>query len=229
MREAIDVLQSLYKRQGRVFSDKPSDPSGGPRRTDEPDPQHQQSARNEVCHVKADNRASEQDNLFADPSHYGGFKCVPQGNVDHRGNPPMVVVEEETLDPTVVSDLESKIDKLDRFLHDLKEGLDHERGKRRSFEQTVQANHIERLEDRSKSAYSMLEYERKYHAVRDELSSAHRSFEDIRNRHEKLQVQHENLVRDHKNLLEILEKGGQIRPRKKPRTDGTGGADQRKT
>ena len=59
----------------------------------------------------------------------------------------------------------------------------------------------------------MLEYERKYHAVRDELSSAHRSFEDIRNWHEKLQVQHENLVRDHKNLLEILGKGGQIRPR----------------
>ena len=29
MRDAIDVLQSLYKRQGRVFSDGPSDPSGG--------------------------------------------------------------------------------------------------------------------------------------------------------------------------------------------------------
>ena len=123
----------------------------------------------------------------------------------------------------------SRIDKIDHFLHDLEEGLEHERGKRRSLEQTVQAHHIERLEDRSKSAYSMLEYERKYHAVRDELSSAHRSFEDIRNRHEKLQVQHENLVRDHKNLLGILEKGGHIRPRKKPRTDGTGGADQRKT
>ena len=141
----------------------------------------------------------------------------------------MVVVEEGKLDPNRMSNLMSRIDKIDHFLHDLEEGLDHERGKRRSLEQTVQAHHIERLEDRSKSAYSMLEYERKCYAVRDELSSAHRSFEGLWNRHEKLQVQHENLVRDHKKLLSILEKGGQIRPRKKPRTDGTGGADQRKT
>ena len=69
-------------------------------------------------------------------------------------------MEEGKLDPNRVSDLESKIDKLDHFLHDLEEGLDHERGKRRSLEQTVQNHHIERLEDRSKSAYSMLEYER---------------------------------------------------------------------
>ena len=138
-------------------------------------------------------------------------------------------MEEGKLDPNRMSDLMSKIDKIDHFLHDLEEGLEHERGKRRSLEQMVQTHHIERLEDRSKSAYSLLEYERNYHAVRDELSSAHRSFEDLRNRHEKLQVQHENLVRDHKNLLGILEKGGQIRPRKQPRTDGTGGADQRKT
>ena len=75
----------------------------------------------------------------------------------------------------------------------------------------------------------MLEYERNYHALRDELSSARRVFEDLRTRHENLQVQHENLVRDHKNFLRVLEKGGQIRPRKKPRTDGTGGVDQHKT
>ena len=36
-------------------------------------------------------------------------------------------------------------------------------------------------------------------------------------------------VRDNKNLLGILDKGGQIRPRKKPRSNGTDGADQRKT
>ena len=75
----------------------------------------------------------------------------------------------------------------------------------------------------------MLEYERKYHALRDELSSAHHGFEDLRTRHENLQFQHENLVRDHKSLLGILEKGGQIRPRKKPRTGVTGGVDQHKT
>ena len=63
------------------------------------------------------------------------------------------------------------------------------------------ANRIERLEDRSKNAYSMLEYERKYHALRDELSSAHHGFEDLRTRHENLQIQHENLVRDDKNFF----------------------------
>ena len=75
----------------------------------------------------------------------------------------------------------------------------------------------------------MLEYERNYHALRDELSLARRGFEDLRTRHENLQVQQENLVRDHKNHLGILEKGGQIRPRKKPRTNDMGEADQYKT
>ena len=68
------------------------------------------------------------------------------------------------------------------------------------LEQTVQAYRIERLEDRSKNAYSMLKYERKYHALREELSSAHRGFEDLRTRHESLQIKHENLVRDLKDL-----------------------------
>ena len=75
----------------------------------------------------------------------------------------------------------------------------------------------------------MLKYERNYHALRYELSSARRGSEDLRTRHENLQLQQENLVRDLKNLLGILEKGGQIRPRKKPRTDGTGEADQHET
>ena len=111
---------------------------------------------------------------------------------------------------TYVSELESKVEQLDRYLHELAEGLDHERDRRRSLEQTVQAHRIELLEDCSKNAYFMLEYERKCHALPDELSSAHHGFEDLRTRHENLQIQHENLVRDHKNLLGILEKGGVI-------------------
>ena len=69
MCKAIDVLQLIYKRQGRVlFSDGPSDPSDGSRRTDERGPQRQRSAGYEVpsCRVKADNCASEQGNFFAD-------------------------------------------------------------------------------------------------------------------------------------------------------------------
>ena len=75
----------------------------------------------------------------------------------------------------------------------------------------------------------MLEYERNYHALRDELLSARRGFEDLQTRHENLQVQHENLFRNHKNLVGILKKGGRNRPRKNPRTDGTAEADQHKT
>ena len=74
MRDAIDVLQSIDMRQGRMFSDGPSEPSGGSRHTDGRGPQRQQSAGNEVpsCHAKVDNLASEQDNSFAAPSHHGG-------------------------------------------------------------------------------------------------------------------------------------------------------------
>ena len=62
MRDAADVLQAVYKRQGRVFADEPSDPSDGSRHTDERDPQRQQAAGNEVpsCHGTADNRAIER-------------------------------------------------------------------------------------------------------------------------------------------------------------------------
>ncbi|CAI5743872.1 unnamed protein product [Peronospora destructor] len=55
-----------------------------------------------------------------------------------------------------------------------------------------------------KIALSQLENERRRQALRDELSSARRE-------------------------IVILERNGCIRPRKKPRADSTGGADQRKT
>ena len=97
---------------------------------------------------------------------------------------------------------------LENYLHDLGDGFDRERDQRPSLEQTVQAHHIERLEDRSKSAYLMLEYEQKFHSLRDELSSAHRGFEDLLIGHENIQVQHENLVCNHMNLLGFLGKVG---------------------
>ena len=105
-----------------------------------------------------------------------------------------------------MSELESKLEKFEHYLHDLGDGLDHERDRRHSLEQTVQAYCIERLEDRLKSAYLMLEYERKFHSLRVELCSAHRGIEDLRTRHENLQIQHENLVRDPINLLGFIEK-----------------------
>ena len=94
--------------------------------------------------------------------------------------------DEGKLVPTHRSELHSKLEKLEKYLHELGEGLDHERNRRYSLEQTVQVHHIERLEDRSKSAYSMLENERKSHSLRDEHSSAHRGFEDLSTQHENL-------------------------------------------
>ena len=69
--------------------------------------------------MKADNRASEQGNLFADPSHHGGFEYVIQVNVDHRENPPKVVEEEGKLVPTNLSELHSKLKKLEKNLYNL--------------------------------------------------------------------------------------------------------------
>ena len=190
MCKAIDALQAIYKRQGRVFSDGPSGPMNESRHTDERDLQRQQSAGSEVpsCHERADSRASEQDNSFASSSYHGGSEYVPQGKVGRRGRPPKVVEEEGKSVPTYVSELESKVEDLDRYLRELGEGLEHERGRRRALEKTVQSDRIERLEDRSKNAYSMLEYERKFHSLRDELASAHRGFENLWTRHENLQV-----------------------------------------
>ena len=128
-----------------------------------------------------------------------------------------------------MSKLKSKVEKMNPLLKDVSQGLTYERERRRSLHQTVEEHLIERLDDRSKNAYSMMEYERKIHSLRDELSEVRRGFEDLRTRQESLQIQHKNLVRDHKNLLRILEKGGHIRPRKKPRTDSSGGADQHRT
>ena len=126
MFKAIAVSQSIYKRQGRVFADGLSEPVSRSRRTDERGPRRQRSAGNEVssCHETADNRASEQDNSFAASSDNSGSQSVPQGNVDHRGNPPTVVVVEEKSVLTYVSELESKVENLDRYLQKLAEGLD---------------------------------------------------------------------------------------------------------
>ncbi|CAI5743612.1 unnamed protein product [Peronospora destructor] len=173
-------------------------------------------------HATADSRASERGNSFAASSHHGGSRYAPRGNIDHRASPPAAVVEEGKLALARLPELESEVAQHDRVLHEFGDELDHERGVRRSLEKTVQRFRINRSDDRSESAISQLENERGRQALRDELLSARREILS-------LQTQLGNLVRDHKNLLGILERNGCIRPRKKPRADSTGGADQRKT
>ena len=94
-----------------MFSDGPTDLSGGSRHTDERGPQRQQSAGNEApsFYVKADSRAIEQGNLVTDPSYHGGLEYVAQENVCHRRNTPKVVEEEGILAPAYASKLQSKV------------------------------------------------------------------------------------------------------------------------
>ena len=133
MRGAIDTLQSLYTRQGRVFNDGPCEPSGGPRRTGVRDPQRQSSAGNEApsCRTTADSRVSERSNSFAAPSCHGASRYAPRGSVEHRASPPVAVVEEGKLGPTCLSGLESEVAQHDRDLRELSDRLDHERDVRR--------------------------------------------------------------------------------------------------
>ena len=144
MRDAVDVLQAVYKRQNRVFSDGPSDPSGGSRHTDERDLRRQKSAGYEApsCRAREDTLASEQDNSFAAPSHHGDSRSVPRGNVGRRGNPAKVVEEEGRSVPTYVSKLKSKVEKMNHLLEDVSQGLTYERERRRSLDQTVQEHLI---------------------------------------------------------------------------------------
>lgn len=125
MREATDVLQMIYKLQRYMLSDELSDPSGGSRHADQRDPQRQPSAQNEVasCHVKANKRASKQSNLLADIENHGGFKYAPQKIVGYREDPLNVMEEEGKLVLTFVSKLHSKVEELNRYLHELREGL----------------------------------------------------------------------------------------------------------
>ena len=64
--------------------------------------------------------------------------------------------------------------------------------------------------------------ERERRLLRDELAASRRETA-------LLKEQHDILVRDHKNLLEIIERAGCLRSRKRPRTDSTVGDDQHRT
>ena len=71
----------------------------------------------------------------------------------------------------------------------------------------VQRIRLYRSDDRSEFAFYRLEDERARQVFRDEEA-------DIRLQHAALQSQIEKLARDYKSLVEILECGGCIRPRK---------------
>uniref|UniRef100_M4BD90 Uncharacterized protein n=1 Tax=Hyaloperonospora arabidopsidis (strain Emoy2) TaxID=559515 RepID=M4BD90_HYAAE len=214
MRDAIDNLQSLYQRHGHVFSDGPSETSDVSRRTGGRDPQRRESPS---CLATADSRASEQDNSFAAPSRHGGLRYAPRESVEHRANPPMAVVGAEMSTPNL-SELQAEVSRLQQRVHDLCDRSEQERQERLSLEAWVQRIRSYRSDDRSEFAF----YQSARQVFRDDVA-------DLRLQNAALQSQIKKLARDQKNLMEILERGGCIRPRKRTRGYGTGGDNQHKT
>ena len=78
------------------------------------------------------------------------------------------------------------------------------------MEAWVQFIRLYRSDDRSEFAFYQLENERKSQSIHDEM-------DDIRRQNTALQSQIEKMDRDQKNLLEVLERGRCIRPRKRSR------------
>uniref|UniRef100_M4BML6 RxLR effector candidate protein n=1 Tax=Hyaloperonospora arabidopsidis (strain Emoy2) TaxID=559515 RepID=M4BML6_HYAAE len=116
----------------------------------------------------------------------------------------------------------AEVGRLQQRLHDLCDRTEQERQERPSLEAWVQRIRLYRSDDQSEFAIYQLENERKRQAFPDEVA-------DIRRQHAALQSHIEKLARVQKNFLEILKRGGCVRPRKRPRGDGTGGDEQHKT
>uniref|UniRef100_M4BUR0 Uncharacterized protein n=1 Tax=Hyaloperonospora arabidopsidis (strain Emoy2) TaxID=559515 RepID=M4BUR0_HYAAE len=223
MRDAIANLQSLYQRHRRVFSDGPSETSDVSRRTGGRDPQRQSSAGSEalLCRATADSRASKQDNSFAAPSRHGGSRYAPRESVDHRANPTMAVVGEGISTPNL-SELQEEVGRLQQRVHDLCDRSEQERQERLPLKAWVQRIRLYRSDDRSEFAFYQLENERKRQAFHDEVAY-------ISHQHTALKSHIEKLARDQNNIVEVIERGSCICPRKRSRGDGTGGDDRHKT
>ena len=189
-------------------------------RTGGRDPQRQSSAGREAasCRATADSRASERGTLFAAPSRRVGSRYASRESIDHPAITPMDVVGAEISTLNRLLELEAEDHHLERHFHDLHDRVEQARQERISLEASVQRYRLHRSDNRSEFSSSHLENERGRQAIRDEKA-------DVRRQMETLQSQIKKLNRDEKNLLEILERGGCILPRKKPRADGTGGDD----
>ena len=134
----------------------------------------------------------------------------------------MAVVGTGISTPNRLLELQAEVVCLQQRLHDLCDRTEQERQERLSLEAWVQLIRLYRSDDRSEFAFYQLENERKRQTFCDDVA-------DIRRQHAALQSQIEKLSRVQKNLLEVLERGGCIRPRERPRDDDTGEDDGHKT
>ena len=235
MGEGIDLLQSLYSRSGRSFSDgPPSEPAGGSRRTSRRDPVRQPSAGLEApsCPTKVDSLASGRGNSSSRRSRRGGSKYAPLGSVDHRGSPPSGVVVAGTPDPTRGLG-QFDVQEPHRVTYELRDDVAYERTRRRELRDLVTDNYNElsheRSIDRANVAETQLGNERSIRSLRDELTAARQDIAQLREQVASLVDQTGSIKRDQSKVVSSLERGGLLRVSKRPRTDSTGGDVRRRT
>ena len=119
----------------------------------------------------------------------------------------MAVVVAGISTPNRLLELEAEAGRLERRVHDLRDLVKQARQERLYLEASVQRYCLHQSDDRSEFAFYQLENERARQVFRDEVA-------DVRHQNAALQSQIEMLGRDCKNLVDILERGGCICPRK---------------
>ena len=175
---------------------------------------------------RADSRATGRDNSSDVLLHRGGSAFVPQGSVDHRDYQPMDEIEEETHPPMDSSGQSDAVSHIDRVTCELREDLEHERGRRLDFLGNVNRLISDRDKNRVEYAVAQLANEREQHSLRDELMEALQDICRLRGEISELQKRTESQHHEHKYLLEMLERKGFLH-RKNPRTDSTASGDRR--
>uniref|UniRef100_M4BA78 RxLR effector candidate protein n=1 Tax=Hyaloperonospora arabidopsidis (strain Emoy2) TaxID=559515 RepID=M4BA78_HYAAE len=213
------LIFSLYQLHGRVFSDGPSETSDfSSYWWTIPSTSIIIWALPAVARRRI---AAPENKMTRSLSRHGGSKYTPRESVDHRANPPMDVVG-AGISTSNLWELQAEVGRLQQRLQDLFDLTEQERQELLSLETWVQLIRLYRSDDRYQLALYQLENEQERQVFRDEV-------DDIRHHNAALHIQIENLARNRKNLLEVLERGGCIRPRKISRGDNTGGDDRHKT
>ena len=202
MRDGIDVLQSLYARSKKTFSDgPPSESLDGSRHIDRRSPERPQSTGREVpsCHKVMDTPSSGRAISSVRPSHRGASKYAPRGSDDHHASPPDVVVEVGAPGPT--RGLDQLEEQFRRVTDELRDDLAYERSRRHGLYDTVKDHYNElshrRSDDRAESAITQLESERTIRSLRDELSAYRQDIAQMREQFALLADQYGSLKRDH--------------------------------
>ena len=122
---------------------------------------------------------------------------------------------------------------MDRAIVILREDLEHERNRRYALTDSVRKHRkdhdTEREKDCAEYAVTQLQVERDVRSLVGELATARGEIYRLNEVISDVRDQVERLERDRKNLMEVLESGGYLHRRKKPRTDSTGGDSPRRT